>query len=111
MPYCVSVGQWCTEKTGPGDRDYINCVAPIQLETCNKDFGSECTTIIEGPQVISCCEGCKSNKHPFLAAEGLHECVSCKVTVCRFCHMNEKEVPMGDDKVLCFDCMNDAFLG
>ena len=91
---------------------YIHGTSPAVLGKFLEDFKSEGTEIIDGPAIESC-KGCMGTSHSFLAAEGVYDCVECNAKLCRFCHMveNVAEVPNGQDRVLCLECMGDSVVG
>ena len=60
------------------------------------------TKLNEGPKVLQCKEN-----HPFLEAEWSVKCAICHADVCRFCFMEEKDLPGRNGKQLfCFECMD-----
>lgn len=75
---------------------------PKVLEAYNEAFVAEGTEVIDGPAMIVC-KGCDGNKHPFLEAEGMLSCATCKASLCRFCTWEEANED-SNVVVLCMDC-------
>ena len=75
------------EKTGRG---YVHG-PPDMLERYLADFASEGTMLVDGP-LVETCKGCCGKLHPFLQAEGIHECNGCKHLLCHFCFIMEADM-------------------
>eukprot|EP00957_Ditylum_brightwellii_P100747 7678910-Ditylum_brightwellii.AAC.1 len=98
------------EKTGDGEHDYVYGIAPEILEKFNEEFASSTTTVVDGPEVITC-KGCNGKEHPFLKAEPSYECIGCNKIVCCFCHIHWDKIPDSEPGILCLECMNNEILG